>query len=199
MTERNRFDWKAIHAQLDGRLAHLARTIDDDDERKRELLIARSRALADASHEFAAGEGRSAYLTFRLGKERFALPLASAREVIGLSHTAPLPGGGADIVGIANWRGEFVTIFDLARLLGVERTAKRSEGHVIVLRAEAPLLALAIDAVDDIAHLDIDTLQPAASLGASHEDLFRGATSDAVLVLAESALRDKLREELQAA
>lgn len=200
MRQRKRFDWQAIHAELDRRLAEVGHTIDDDEARARELMLSRSRALAANRDDREATKELARVLTFRLGEERYGLLLEHAREVVGLSRHAPLPGSGPGIVGIVNWRGEFAVVFDLAPILGLPAAAENGETRrVIVLREQETPLALAVDAVDEVIRVDLDALQPPTELRAREAEMFRGATKDAVLVLAEDALRARLVGELQAA
>ena len=197
--QRKRFDWQAIHAELDRRLAEVGHTIDDDGARIRELMLARSRALAATRDDRRVAKDLARVLTFRLGEERYGLLLDRAREVIGLSRYAPLPGSGRGILGIVNWRGEFAVVFDLAPILGVAAAADTETRRVIVLRDQEPPLALAVDAVEEVVRVDLDALQPPGELRTRQPDMFRGATRDAVLVLSEDALRERLIGELQAA
>jgi chemotaxis signal transduction protein len=199
MRERRRFDWQAIHAELDRRLAEVGRTIDDDRAQARELMLARSRALAATRDDKRAAKDLARVLTFRLGEERYGLLLDRAREVVGLSRYAPLPGSGPGILGIVNWRGEFAVVFDLAPLLGLAAASDTEARRVIVLRDQEPPLALAVDAVDEVVRVDLETLQAPSELRTRQPEMFRGATKDAVLVLSEDALRERLIGELQAA
>ncbi|MEX0852801.1 MAG: chemotaxis protein CheW [Bauldia sp.] len=199
MRQRKRFDWQAIHAALDRRLSGLGSTIEDDAEAVRDLLRKRSIALAATVRDPRAQNQLTRLLVFRLGEERYALALDCAREVTGLSWSAAIPGAGPGIVGIVNWRGEFAVVFDLAPILGLPASADRAQRRVIVLRGEEPPVGLAVDAVEEIIHIDLTALTAREQLRSKHVELFRGATADAVLVLAEDTLRARLAQELKAA
>jgi len=199
MRERKRFDWDAIHAELDRRLAHVGRTLDDDAARVRALLVARSQALAATARDRGEDGDLSRILVFSLGTDRYGLTLDCAREVVGLTRAASIPGAGPGLVGIINWRGEFAVVFDLAPILGRTAGAERGERQVIVLDGGEQIFALAVDAVDEVVRVDLAALQPAEQLRPKEAALFRGATGDAVMVLAEDALQARLTEELQAA
>ncbi len=199
MRQRKRFDWEAIHAELDRRLAHVGRTIEDDGGRMREVLLARSRALAAVAHGAHGDADLARVLIFRLGRERYGLVLDHAREVVSLSRAAAIPGAGPGLVGIVNWRGEFAVVFDLGPILGRPPGEEGGGRQVIVLRGGEQIFALAVDAVDEVVRVDLKALQPAEQLRPKQVALFRGATGDAVMVLAEDAVRARLTEELQAA
>jgi purine-binding chemotaxis protein CheW len=197
--KRQRFDWQAIHAELDGRLERFSRTVDDDADRVRQLLDERATALAATPEDERDRRLHTRLLVFALGDEEYALPLACAREVTGLSRPATIPGAGSEILGIVNWRGEFAVVFDLAAVLGLPATEDRARRRVIVLRGEDPFMALAVDGVDRVIEADLSALQPRQQLQLKRVELFHGATSDAVLVLADDSLRTRLDEELRAA
>ena len=198
----DRFDWSAIHRDLEARLTRLGTTIEDDDERARALLRKRTAELAAAPRSARPRSQVARAVVLLAESERYALALECAHEVTRLTRAAVLPGAGAAIIGIVNWRGEFVTAFDLTMLLGLtpaaDRAADRESRCLVVLRGE-PLLALAADGVAHIAEIDISGLQPAEQTGAKHAELFKGSTADGLVVLDETRLLASLREELKAA
>jgi purine-binding chemotaxis protein CheW len=198
--QRKHFDWNAIHAELDRRLAHVGQTVEDNDQRVHQVLLARAQALAAVPRAQEREADLTRILIFRLAAERYGLVLDCAREVVGLSRAASIPGAGPGLLGIVNWRGEFAVVFDLAPILGRPPAEDRSGRQVIVLRGGERIFALAVDAVEEVVRVDLETLQPAEQLRPKQVALFRGATTgDPVMVLAEDALKARLTEELQAA
>jgi len=196
--QRKRFDWQAIHAELNRRVATAGSTVDDDPERVRRLLEERSLALAAVLGDASVRRPLTRLLVFRLGQEQYGLRLDDAREVTGLSRYATIPGAGSGILGIVNWRGEFVVVFDLPSLLGVAVPEDHARRRVIVLRGDQPM-GLAVDSVERTVEVDLTSLQPRDRLRLKRAELFRGATSESVLVFAEDSLRARLDEELRAA
>jgi purine-binding chemotaxis protein CheW len=196
---RKRFEWQVIHDELEARLASIAATVDDDPARAERLLRDRSTALAASRQNKGARAPLPRMLVFRLGSERYALALECAREVAELANVAILPGVAASVVGLVNWREEFVVVFDAASVLGVPLPDEQTRRRVIVLRGEEPRVALAVDAVEDVVAIDPAALQPPGQLGSRHADLLKGGTDDAILVVAEDALRARLAGELKAA
>ena len=200
MRRQKRFDWEAIHSELERRLTQVGRRVDDDEERVRALLLARSKALAAVPRAASGDSNLTRLLIFRLGDERYGLALDSTREVVALGHAAAIPGAGPGLVGIVSWRGEFAVVFDLGPILG-RPPGENAEGRqAIVLNGDEQTFALAVDAVEEVVRVDLKALQPAEQLRPTQVALFRGATrQDAVMVLAEDALWARLTEELQAA
>jgi chemotaxis signal transduction protein len=196
---RKRFDWRQIHDRLDRGLARLESTYEHDPARVAVLLKERSVRLAKRPADRAAAATLSRVLVFGAGGERFGLALANASEICPITRMAALPGAAAAIVGIVNWRGEFVFVCDAARLVGAQATTDSAARHAIILRGSVPRTALAVDSLDGIASVDLARLQPVEPLGLTRRDLFKGMSEDAVLVLDGERLLARLNEELQAA
>jgi len=194
-----RFDWADIHAALAARLKHLGSGIEANDARLQAMLRERAEHLAKAPHDVAAQDPEQRLLVLRIGTERYALALECAQEVTLMTHAAVLPGSGPEIHGIVSWRGEFVTVFDLAQILGVDSGADPASRRLVVLRGEEPRVGLVVDGVEHVAALRLSQLQPAEDLRTAHAEYFKGATADALIVLDEDRLLPGLRERLQAA
>lgn len=195
-----RFDWKEIHKELEARLSRLGSTLENDGERVQALLRERTAQLAMVPRDAGAGAALTRAIVLRVGTERYGLAVECAQEVTRLSRSALLPDTGPEILGIINWRGEFVTVFDLALLLGAA-AAVDDDGarRVVVLRGEEPRLALAVDGVEHVLEVNVAELQPADQLRARRAELFAGATADGLVVLDETRLLASLLEDLQAA
>ncbi len=196
---RKKFDWRKIHDGLEARMSRLGSTYEHDPARMHAVLRARSAALAAAPAEPRAAAALVRLLVFRTGAEKYGLALHSAREIARLSKIATLPGAPAAMLGIINWRGEFVTVFDLARLLGLSRASDSPLRYVIVLRGEEPRVAVAVEELEGLAALDLTQLQTPDRPGAKAPSPVKGISADAMLVLDEDRLQARLQEDLRAA
>jgi len=125
------------------------------DEQATAILERRARALARPMTR--AGEGRGESLvTFTRGA-RYALPVASIREIRAYRPPQPLPGAPAFVVGLVAARGGIVPAVDLGTYFG---TPAAGEPEVLVVVAAGALeVALLADTVDTVADV------PMASLG----------------------------------
>lgn len=102
-----------------------------------------------------------ALVTFRLGDESFALPVAAVREVVPIAQLARPPQLPALIEGILNLRGVAVPVLRLDRLLGQTEIAFGLEASILVMRDQPPLGLLVgpVDAVragDSFQHLPME-------------------------------------------
>lgn len=120
---------------------------------------------------------RERHLTFRSAGGRYAIPMAAVREVLRSLPLAPVPGTPPWVAGVANVRGDIVTVVDLAAFLGQDAAA---DPHALVLLTTAGdehVLALAVDDV-----LGIRPLPPGAAGTATPDEhlarFLRGVTVD---------------------
>jgi purine-binding chemotaxis protein CheW len=93
----------------------------------------------------------SVHVRFRVGDERFALPVTQVLEVAEVGALAPVPGAPPSVLGVRNLRGQVLPVIDLAAVLG---TARAQEAETLVVTEEAGRRAgFAIDEVTDVAEL----------------------------------------------
>jgi purine-binding chemotaxis protein CheW len=115
------------------------------------------------------------FLTFRLGKSRYALAADGIAEVVRIPPIARLPQAPAGLLGVANLRGEVVPVADIARLLQKDRAPDQAASRAIVLRDEATV-ALAVDGVDELVEIAADKIETRqAALAALPGERLEGA------------------------
>jgi chemotaxis signal transduction protein len=83
--------------------------------------------------------------------EAYAMPVEHVLEVGTLGQVTPVPGTRRELLGVKNLRGQVLPVFDMALLLGVQRTAPPS--HLLVAEAGQRRVGFAIDAVSGIGDL----------------------------------------------
>jgi purine-binding chemotaxis protein CheW len=95
-------------------------------------------------------------VVFRVGTERYALPLASVREVVPPNPPfARVPRAGGAVRGVMNLRGRVVAVVDLAELLGLApQPLAGGRGQVLILDREKRALGLLIGLVLGVEPLD---------------------------------------------
>lgn len=81
-------------------------------------------------HSVAVGAPVPGLVTFRLGDQDYATPLAGVREVVRLQGLAALPGMAPPLAGVLELRGSALPVLDL-------RTGGGQRGDVLVLAAGA--------------------------------------------------------------
>ncbi len=96
------------------------------------------------------------YVLFRLEKDRYALPLASIREVVVAPETwTRVPRAPSSVKGVMNLRGRVVPVVDLPLLLEVPgEVSPGSLSRVVLLDRGRRELGLLISEVDGIETLE---------------------------------------------
>lgn len=107
------------------------------------------RALASAE---AADEGVEARewvgIGFRLGAERFLAPRAEVREIVACpARLARVPGARSWVAGIANLRGQLLTVIDMKAFLGGGTTRLGRDTRVLVVNDRDLGAGLLVDEV----------------------------------------------------
>jgi purine-binding chemotaxis protein CheW len=96
----------------------------------------------------------SVYVNVRVGGEAYALPIESVLEVAELGDLTTLPGAGTGVLGVTNFHGQVLPVFDLAHVLG-SPTSDRPER--VVIADHAGLLAgLAVDEIASVGSFDAE-------------------------------------------
>lgn len=102
-----------------------------------------------AKVESIEGEG-VLHVLFELGGSAFAVPAALLAEVEAYEPPMPIPGVPDWLLGIESFRGEVLSITDLAALLGFSKLVPSAHARTLVVsdpRSRRPLTGLAVDAV----------------------------------------------------
>jgi len=104
-----------------------------------------------------------AWLGFSLKGQRYAVSLASVREVIRPGDITPVPGSPDDVLGIVNLRGQIVPVLDGRRRFGldaaIEVGAAESQ-RVIVFDDSGSVVGMRIDVIGDMLTFAADEVAP---------------------------------------
>lgn len=121
------------------------------------------------------------FLTFKLGKEEYAVEIMRVQEIRGWQEPSPLPQVPAYVKGVVDLRGSIVPIIDLRQKF---RLRQSYDGTTVVIvvnvmtRIGERIIGLVVDAVSDVKSLDLDNLQPPPDISDSVDSQFiRGLTT----------------------
>lgn len=114
-------------------------------------------------------EKLSSYLTFKLGKEKFAANIANVLHILGVPEITELPNAPSHIKGAFNLRGKVLTIIDPHEKFKMKKQPITKNSCVVVLEFEkdgdrAELGAL-VDAVEQVIEVGEKDLLPPPDLG----------------------------------
>jgi purine-binding chemotaxis protein CheW len=149
----------------------------------RALLEQRARRLA-APLNVGNGASDRTFLQFTLHSERCAVDALLVCGTFRLTDFVPLPGAGAEVVGVTLWRGAILRIVDLERVLGGSRTGLDDRAMVIAVGESAPSLGLLVNALSSVGPLT----EPEHRGARDQRPFIRSITADAVQILDGSAL-----------
>ncbi len=123
---------------------------------------------AAASQEPAAGPGQQ-YLTFMVGEEMFALPIAAIKEIVEYREPTDVPMMPSFIRGVINLRGRVVPVIDLcARFArGRGQTSRRTCFVILELNHEEWKhdIGVLVDAVSAVLEIPDTDIEPPPNFG----------------------------------
>ena len=123
--------------------------------------VLRMRQQAVAGARITGDRPTETLLAFELGGVVHGLPIEQVRAVAMVPKVTRMPHGPAALLGLVAWRGAVVNLFNPARLLAREVDTATA---MIVLRHDAPRIALAVDALLGVVQMPSDDAVPTLSL-----------------------------------
>jgi chemotaxis signal transduction protein len=144
------------------------------------LLDVRAARYARAEVEPPAIE--RTVVTFVRNASRYGVSLEELREIRALTSWCRLPGTTHVVPGVVHYRGELLSLLDLAALSTGVGDATRA-GWMLVIEQAGERLGLMADEVTDVLALEAGSIQALPlTLGAA-ADTFVGMTVDGVLIV----------------
>lgn len=130
-------------------------------EKRREVLSNRARVLAGSREQVRPAV--LTVLTFRVGGERYAVPIEQVDHVLESRGLCMLPGSPRHVMGALVSRSRVVPVLDLRQLLGLEGGGMSDLGKVVVVDIAGDAFGIAAEQVDGRQELLRSTLsQPPA-------------------------------------
>ena len=115
------------------------------------------------------GSATTTLVTFKLGKETFALEISRVREVLDFSDVTQVPQTPAFMLGIINLRGNVVPVVDLRRKLNLQDVERTRDTRVLILEIlvdhERVTLGAVADCVREVIELEAGQVSPPPGIG----------------------------------
>jgi purine-binding chemotaxis protein CheW len=180
-------DWNEIRRRVEAAGEALALR-----EGTASILKARARALAQEPAQAGAQEFLE-IIEFRLASETYGLESTFVREVYPLKDITPLPGAPPFVLGIANVRGQILSVVDLKKFFHLPDKGLGQLNQLIILRNEQMEFGILADAILGARPIALDVIQASpptvSGIGA---DYLRGVTAEHVILLdADKILSDE--------
>ncbi|MGE4265338.1 MAG: chemotaxis protein CheW [Desulfovibrio sp.] len=113
----------------------------------------------------------SQHLTFTLGKEVFALDIASVREVLELTAITKIPRTPEFMRGVINLRGHAVPVMDLRLKFGMPKAEATVDTCIIIVEVDFEgdriIMGGMVDSVREVFELPTDRIESAPRMGTS--------------------------------
>ncbi|WP_395397744.1 chemotaxis protein CheW [Novosphingobium sp. BL-8A] len=142
------------------------------------------------------------FVLFRIGQDRFALPVGEVQEIAGLpERLAPLPKAPAFVKGLMSVRGEVIPVIDQVQRFAGSAAAPSGKPRVIVVRIGSLTAGFIVDAVSELVEIPEANLREAPDLGSEEARVFDrvaqlAGSDDLVLVVDPQALLDRAERDL---
>ena len=109
------------------------------------------------------------YLSFRLGKDEFAIPVTRVREIMGLQEVTVVPQTPAYLKGVMSLRGRAIPVIDLKLKLGMPDSEPGPRLSTLVVHLESEggrlLIGILVDAVSEVLTLNAGDFEGSLPLG----------------------------------
>jgi purine-binding chemotaxis protein CheW len=106
---------------------------------------------------------------FLVGEVHYALDIARVREIVNPLDLTPLPHTPAEVVGVADHRGEVVPVIDLRARFGLPRVVARRSTKWILVGAGRTTVGLVVDGVTEVFGTGGDELRPTPEVGGNRD------------------------------
>ncbi len=93
----------------------------------------------------------TAYLTFMLGDEKFAIPVDRVQEIVELDHVTKVPQTPDYMLGIINLRGKILPLLDTRLKLGLPTAERTRKNRILILDIQEDNKATQVGAIVDLA------------------------------------------------
>ena len=110
------------------------------------------------------------YLTFKLGKEDYGIPILSVREIIGQMEITLVPGTPAFVLGVINLRGQMIAVMDLRAKFGMPKIERTNESCIIVVEISTAndrqkSVGIIVDRVSEVTNIPAEALEGPPDFG----------------------------------
>lgn len=102
-------------------------------------------------------------VTFKLGKQEYAVDILKVQEVNRLVNITFIPNGDNGIEGVINLRGKVIPIVSLRKKFGMASNDSDEKARIMVIDA-GRTVGVIVDAVSEVLRLSADTVEPPPSM-----------------------------------
>jgi purine-binding chemotaxis protein CheW len=190
----NGTNWTEFHRRMDAAQSALARRLTPNSEDRQKILHTRARVLAqERKSDGTCPESQLEVVEFLLASEHYGIESKYIREIHALSEFTPLPGTPAFVLGLANVRGQILSIIDIKKLFDLPEKGLTDLNKVIIVQTNQMELGILADVVRGVRNLALNQFQTSLpTLTGIRAEYLKGITKDPMVVLdIEAILSDE--------
>lgn len=98
------------------------------------------------------------FVSFQIGKEKFAFPMQSVGEIIRVPVMVSVPLGPFQMLGLANLRGNVLPVYDLRAILLSDTSEQTEMSRVVVVESTHGMTGFLVDKVNRVYSVTKDTV-----------------------------------------
>jgi purine-binding chemotaxis protein CheW len=186
-------DWSEVHRRLHDTRAGIELALTPAPEKKKSILKARARELAQETVEKSADEATIEVIEMLLAQEAYGIESSYVREVYPLKELTSLPGTPPFVLGIVNVRGQIISVVDLRRFFGLPEMDITEKSKIIIMRHAEMEFSILADEIRGVCSIATEEIRPPLpTLTGVRAEYLRGVTKERLVVLdAEKILSDR--------
>jgi purine-binding chemotaxis protein CheW len=155
------------------------------------ILKARARLLAQEPKMAAVTGMFLEIIEFHLASETYGIEAMFVREIHPLKDLTPLPGVPPFVLGIANVRGQILSVVDLKKFFNLPDKGLGELNKVIILRNSRMEFGILADAILGTRSVPLDAIQtPPATVTGIGAEYLKGVTGERVILLDAQKILD---------
>jgi purine-binding chemotaxis protein CheW len=128
---------------------------------------------APALKSMVAATREGKYLVFKVGAERYGLPIMDVREIIGMMPITPMIKAPAYVKGMINLRGNVIPVMDLRLKFNITQLEYNERTCIIVVEIAAvggsQPMGIVVDAVQEVSDIPEKAIQDTPEFGTSFD------------------------------
>ena len=130
------------------------------------------------------------HVGFRLGDQRYVLPIEQVIEVTLIPKISRLPRSPSHLAGVINLRGRIIPIIDVRPLLKIPEKKKTKDFRIVITRGDGPELGIIVERVDGIVEAEPDDIRLRPEADRSARDPYLSGqieTHDGITIIVDAA------------
>lgn len=114
----------------------------------------------DRSVEAESVDEERTYVSFRLDREEFGVPIASVREILRVDEITRVPHAPRYVRGVTNVRGRILPVVEIRTRIGLSPLVPTPAARIVVLEVGARTLGLLVDGEARVARVKASQVEP---------------------------------------